>query len=501
MPKSFKKLIAVILIAGVNYVAIFSVGETAAFFSDAEISEDNIFAAGILDFSLSGDDFTPLVSNSARVVEMNNFSTLPFEYQITIKNVSGNLCDGLNLTAMMDGIEKYNGSILENQLFPLTPPLPILNPNPGEDKNWNFIATFTGAGTPAGTCSFDFEYNGRQDNIIYGGGFSDTEEISNFIAAGEAVVDNVKVSPLLGTHKGCCGNGNEGISQEAGCSTKWYEAPGLYYKRQLNITWNADSNGDLLFDIVYITDNDCSGDISGADERFVIENDKPIAPDSPENYAYTWTGWTNNDDLIHWSEREDEWWKYYNDGGAIGNVPYFYGYAWIEIIAAESRNFMISDSETSVPMFEPLPPGLSMKQIQSILKDSSRIGYCPGLDDHLETGFETNAFATDGEKETDKNIGMDEDLKTENAEAGDIGNSTESENENNIDHQEEFLTPKEKALPDDEDFDDGEGGDDNKNEDEDEDKSGDEDINNASGESNDESGINKKSVDSVQAIN
>ena len=56
MPKSFRKIILLLLIIGLNWSGISAIGETFAFFSDAENSTNNIFQAGTLGFSLAAND-------------------------------------------------------------------------------------------------------------------------------------------------------------------------------------------------------------------------------------------------------------------------------------------------------------------------------------------------------------------------------------------------------------------------------------------------------------
>ncbi len=59
--KSAMKITAGILIISLNWLGIFAIGRTTAYFIDSEISQGNIFSAGTLDFSLTSptDDFVP----------------------------------------------------------------------------------------------------------------------------------------------------------------------------------------------------------------------------------------------------------------------------------------------------------------------------------------------------------------------------------------------------------------------------------------------------------
>ncbi len=216
----------------------------------------------------------------------------------------------------------------------------------------------------------------------------DTDTVGDWQGLGLPSVTGINVNPLQAEHYGCCGNGNEGVSQ-GDCLTSWYHAPGVYYSQQLTIGWtattpNASGDGGLSIDIAYITDNDCSGDISGGDISYAV------ASGIANSGSYVWTGWISGWDGTLWQDENND------------VVPYFYGFTWIKITVTGSENFMLRDSEVSIPMFEPLPPGISFEDLYSIPGSSCNSCSLGGADDSIITGGDSGAGeeATTTEAET-----------------------------------------------------------------------------------------------------
>ncbi|TSC95411.1 MAG: periplasmic copper-binding [Parcubacteria group bacterium Athens1014_10] len=148
-------------------------------FHDEETSSENLFSAGILDFSLNSPrNFFPTTTpttTSSRDINIANDGNLGFQYTVTTTNATDTLCEHLNLTANLDGNPVYEG------------PLASFNYNAGEFSNstnaWQFTATLND-NDPAlqnQTCNFDFVFDGSQ---ISGAGFSDEEIISNTVDSG-----------------------------------------------------------------------------------------------------------------------------------------------------------------------------------------------------------------------------------------------------------------------------------------------------------------------------
>lgn len=207
----------------------------------------------------------------------------------------------------------------------------------------------------------------------------DTDTAADWQDLGLPIVNSVSVSPLQSEYCGNCGGG----------SNK-YCAPGLYYSQQLDIAWNATTNNtsgnsELSVDIAYIADNDCSGDISDGDNRYVIKRGEI------NDGSYTWAGWTGSWNGTLW---EDE-------NGNI--VPYFYGYEWIKITAAGPENFMVNNSKASIPMFEPLPTGIDFEDFCSMPENPCG-GECHlGSEDYFETD-DSVVNENSGDNASDDNI-------------------------------------------------------------------------------------------------
>jgi len=175
MRKTILKIVLVLLVAGINWMGISSVGRTIAYFNDLEQSLNNIYQAGTLDFYLhSQSDFslniTPSASTS-RQINVLNQGSLPFQYIIKPEDFQGNLCGNLNLEARLNSEVKYSGKLAD---FILNPPIMHAEPN-----NWQFLISFEGDSYEYNkeTCQFYFNFMGWQDNMAnYAlSGFDDRE--------------------------------------------------------------------------------------------------------------------------------------------------------------------------------------------------------------------------------------------------------------------------------------------------------------------------------------
>ncbi|MBU4056704.1 lamin tail domain-containing protein, partial [Patescibacteria group bacterium] len=182
MRKYIIKFISISLIVGLNWFGLSAVGDTLAYFNDIESAQENVFSAATLDFSLhSAADFSPKVTpttTSSRNISVINNGSLGFQYTASTTNTNGSLCDYLNLSADLDGNNKYTG------------PLTSFYYSAGEfttPDDWQFTATLKD-NDPAlqnQTCTFDFVFDGVQ---IGGAGFYDQEIISNTITSGQWVI-------------------------------------------------------------------------------------------------------------------------------------------------------------------------------------------------------------------------------------------------------------------------------------------------------------------------
>ena len=209
---SILKIAVFSVIVGLNWTGLSAVIETFAYYNNTENSQENIFAAGTLDFSLTSlADFLPspiLPGESAmKTINFINNDNIP-KYTVNATSFVGVLCDYLDLEASLDGTNTYTGSLKNFTAgeFVFSDP-----------DTWNFKATLQ-AGAPASvqgtTCNFKFVYFGSQEknNLLFGEGFNDTEEIDNIITAGvwQKIVINKVYYDADEKHMDCgCGGCSE----------------------------------------------------------------------------------------------------------------------------------------------------------------------------------------------------------------------------------------------------------------------------------------------------
>ena len=181
MNKKILKTICFVAIISLLQAGIFAIKPAAAYFNDRETSPSVLYEAGSLEFSLnSAGDFSPAVTpsdSSSRTIQIQNIGSLGFKYLIGASNFSGDLCDTLQLIVSLNGgTSVYTGPLKD-----------FSNYDAGTftaSSNWNFLipAIPDNPDLQGKTCSFDFVFNGSQDNGF--SGFSDTETISNIVKSG-----------------------------------------------------------------------------------------------------------------------------------------------------------------------------------------------------------------------------------------------------------------------------------------------------------------------------
>jgi hypothetical protein len=103
----FIKLVSFALIVALNWSGLSAVYQTIAYYNDIEQSPVNNYTASTLDFSLnSPPDFLPVImpnATSSRDISLTNNGILGFQYTASTSNFSGELCDYLDLSAVLDG--------------------------------------------------------------------------------------------------------------------------------------------------------------------------------------------------------------------------------------------------------------------------------------------------------------------------------------------------------------------------------------------------------------
>ncbi len=181
---SVTKIIVLMMIIGLNWTGLSAVVQTIAYYNDTEDSTANSYTAGILDFILeSPSDFSPspivLGESATRNITFINNGNIP-KYTVNATSFVGVLCDYLDLEASLDaGPVLYSGKLTDFTYGP------VVFENP---ENWLFTLTLP-ADAPeivhGESCQFKFVFFGSQikNDLPFGQGFNDTEEITNNISA------------------------------------------------------------------------------------------------------------------------------------------------------------------------------------------------------------------------------------------------------------------------------------------------------------------------------
>ena len=175
------KLAALILIISLNWAGLSAVIETIAYFNNTENSSGNVFQAGVLDFELQSSGDFPAVcfgEPAERIISITNYGN-PFKYKASSTEFSGEVCDYVNLKANLGDELKYNGPLegFSSDIFEFSDP-----------EDWTFETTFN-SDLPSEllgqTCTFKFVFDGSQtkNDLPFGQGFSDKEEITSSILA------------------------------------------------------------------------------------------------------------------------------------------------------------------------------------------------------------------------------------------------------------------------------------------------------------------------------
>jgi len=176
---NIRRIVAVLLVVGMNAGGIAAVGESHAYFSDTETSLNNTFTMGALDIALTAnpaDGWTDTGGNVyTRTITVGNaqgITSIPFQYTIHTANISGDGCAGATLGAI------FETTTVTGNLATFT-----TSPSVSSFGDWAYTLTLASGTTTDKSCSFDIVYDAWQDSIAtYGsGGFSDTETVGNTI--------------------------------------------------------------------------------------------------------------------------------------------------------------------------------------------------------------------------------------------------------------------------------------------------------------------------------
>jgi len=178
------RLTALILLFTMSTALLRGIGGTVAYLSDNEISNNNEFVAGTLDFSLNSQVSTDSICVTPRTplqktISITNLGN-PLRYQTLTNNFSGAVCDYVWLEANINGgAPEYSGPVKDFD-YGLT--------EFSDPDDWNFVLS-TSTTTPlelqGQTCEFTFDFQGAQtrNNLTFPTGFSDFENSPTTVQA------------------------------------------------------------------------------------------------------------------------------------------------------------------------------------------------------------------------------------------------------------------------------------------------------------------------------
>ncbi len=204
--QSIIKIILILLIIGLNWTGLSAVWETFAYYNDTEISSENTYSAGTLDFSLTAGGWTPPEKavnlppgeSVTRTISVIKNGSLDFQYNastiIDTEESDMSFCDALNLKAELGESVEYNETLGD-----LNFSSPILISDDQDD--WIFTITLSSTYTPpeeGAGCSFKFVFDGWQEGLSFGQGFYDTEELDNLIEIGGSTISGY--SPIADSY-------------------------------------------------------------------------------------------------------------------------------------------------------------------------------------------------------------------------------------------------------------------------------------------------------------
>ena len=167
------------LIIGLNWAGLSAIGRTFAYYLDNEDSNNNLFQAAMLDFSLTNsyvEDWIGMEALSeiefASVVTKKTGS-LNIQYEVNTEKISGdnNFCNALEMKVEHNGVEKHDGSLLS-----------FSAPTTTELGTWEFEIDLPASATnvPHGAeCNVDLVFKGWRSDVVSfeESGFTDEERI------------------------------------------------------------------------------------------------------------------------------------------------------------------------------------------------------------------------------------------------------------------------------------------------------------------------------------
>ena len=116
MSRFNKKIIILFLMLGLNYAGLLAVGQTLAYFNDEEISSENIFSAGVLDFRLTNQNVSGFVGmeNNGEIfhtsVAIPESGSMPMQYFAYSASASP-VCSEFRVRVKQNETEIFNGPL------------------------------------------------------------------------------------------------------------------------------------------------------------------------------------------------------------------------------------------------------------------------------------------------------------------------------------------------------------------------------------------------------
>ncbi len=184
MISSLKKVIAVVLIVGINYTGLASVGETKAVFTGGQGSDVNLFESGSLDMVLVSQFETSVLlpgESIAGSIEVQNNGSILFEYNASSTVSESDVCGALWLEVGLNGEGIYIGSLASfvSEVYVV---------QPFESSIWQFILSLP-ENSPSDLalhmCDFGFIFDAWQSNLYAGVGFHDSESATSSVSFGD----------------------------------------------------------------------------------------------------------------------------------------------------------------------------------------------------------------------------------------------------------------------------------------------------------------------------
>ena len=179
MKKSLTKILAIVIIVGLNWAGLSAVIETFAYYSDNENSNNNLFQATIFDFSVTNRHIENFIGMEAlsdiefASVVMKKTGSLDIQYEVNVEKINGddNFCNALKMEVEHNGVEKHDGLLLSFSAATTT-----------ELGTWEFELDLPVSATnvPHGAkCNVDLVFKGWRSDVVSfeESGFTDEERI------------------------------------------------------------------------------------------------------------------------------------------------------------------------------------------------------------------------------------------------------------------------------------------------------------------------------------